>query len=213
MKKIIYGIVFLMSTLSSCNSTKVISSWKAENYTAPLYKHIIVWGILTEKDSTLRHNMEHHLVGDLKSYGYDAVSSMDIYGSQAFEKIEESAVVNKFKNSGVDAVMTIVLLSKTKELDYQPGNVSYKPVMEYEYLEKYYSTRYIKVYTPGYYSSDTKYYWESNLYDLKAGKLAYSVQTNSFNPSSTATLAHENGLLILKDMTKKKLLTDQVPHD
>ena len=71
---------FLILFLSSCNSTKIAGSWKAENYTAPKFKHIMVWGIITSKDSSLRQKMEHHLTDDLQSYGYDAVTSMDIYG-------------------------------------------------------------------------------------------------------------------------------------
>lgn len=213
MKNLFYIAGILIAILCSCNSTKIATSWKAENYSAPKFKHIMVWGILTAQDSTLRQKIEHHMADDLKTYGYDAVTSMDIYGSKAFDKMEESTVINQFKNSGVDAVITIVLLNKTKELEYQPAAIIYKPIPEYQYMEKYYSSEYVKIYTPGYYSTKTKYYWESHLYDIKKGQLAYVVQTNSFNPSSRERLAHENGQLILKDMSKKILLKNLAPED
>ena len=50
-----------------------------------------------------------------------------------------------------------------------------------------------RVYQPGYYVNDTRYFWESNLYELKTGQLLYSIQTQSFDPSSTESMAHEYG--------------------
>jgi hypothetical protein len=36
----------------------------------------------------------------------------------------------------------------------------------------------------------------------------YSVQTQSFDPGSSESLGHEYGQLIVKDMVKKNILTD-----
>ena len=38
--------------------------------------------------------------------------------------------------------------------------------------------------------------------------MTYSVRTKSFDPLTTEKLAHENGLQIIKDMVKKKLILD-----
>ena len=65
---------------------------------------------------------------------------------------------------------------------------------------------YERVLTPGYYVRTTNYYWESNLFEITADELVYSVQTKSFDPYTTDQLAHENGLLIIKDMVKKKII-------
>jgi hypothetical protein len=213
MQKIHYCTLALVLIALSCNSTRVSSSWSAKNYTAPVYQHLLVWGILSRNDSTLRYQMEHHLVGDLRSLGYTAYSSMDVMGNQAFDRIGEKEVVARFMNSGVDAIITIVLLDRKKESDYKPGHIEYKPVTEYEYLEKYYTQKYIQVYTPGYYQTTTRYFWESNLYDLRPEKLVYAVRTRSFNPSSTTALAHENGLQILKDMIQQKILHNKATDD
>ncbi len=62
---------------------------------------------------------------------------------------------------------------------------------------------------PDYYDVSTKYFWESNFYDLTLNKLLFSVQTQSFDPSSVSDLAHEYGQKIIQSMTKTGVLQKQ----
>jgi hypothetical protein len=197
----------------SCSSTKINSSWKAENAQAKPYHNLMVWGLLTEKDSSLRKQMETHLVNDLISKGYHAVSSLDVYKSKAYKKLTSNQIVDEFKLTGVDAVITIALLNKEMEERYYPGGFYSQPGNINSNLDKYYSGIYEKVFTPGYYISTTTYFWESSLFEVRADKMIYSVQTKSFDPNTTETLAHENGLRIIKDMVKKKVILDVAPKE
>lgn len=205
-------LVLSVAFLLSCNSTKIISSWKAENSNTKIYHNIMVWGILTEKDSSLREKMETHLVNDLAGKGYHAISSSSVFGSRAYKKLSEKEIVEQFKNSGVDAVITIVLLDKSKEEVYVPPSIINNPAA-FDHVDKYYSTVYDKVFSPGYYVSTTNYFWESNLFEVSADKLVYSVRTKSFDPTSAGMQAHESGLIIIKDMIKKKVILDRVKED
>ncbi len=203
----------LLSTFYlSCSNTKITSSWKAKEHVTEPYHNIMVWGILTEKDSALREKMETHLVNDLVAKGYHAISSLAVFGSRAYTKLSEKGIVEQFKNSGVDAVITIVLLNKAKEDVYVPPSIVNNP-MAFDRVDKYYSNVYDKVFAPGYYLSTTNYFWESKLFEVVKDKLVYSAKTKSFDPSSTDLLAHENGLTIIKDMTRKKVILDQVKGD
>lgn len=196
----------------SCNSTKLTSSWKAKDAVTKEYHNIMVWGILTEKDSALKSNMETHLVNDLVDKGYHAISSLSVFGSRSYKKLTEKEIVDQFRNSGVDAVITIVMLDKKKEELYvPPGMVN--NMNSYDHVDKYYSNIYEKVFTPGYYVTTTSYFWESNLFEVNQDKLVYSARTRSFDPSSANMLAHENGLLLIKDMVKKKLIIEPVKKD
>jgi hypothetical protein len=129
-----------------------------------------------------------------------------LYGPKAFENLEEKAAVDKIRSGGYDAVITIVLLDKSKEEYYVPGSSHVRVLSVPPYSKRfwgYYSYRYVHVYTPGYYVTNTSYFWESNLYDLQSNDLVYSVQTKSFDPSGSESLAHEYGRLIVGDMVKK----------
>jgi len=202
----IINAVFLTATLFSCKSTKISSSWKAENHVNKPYHNVMVWSILPETDSMLRRQIETHLVNDLVNKGYHAISSLEVYKEKAYKKLTPQQIVNEFKSSAVDAVLSVVLLNKEKEEKYYPGGFFNQPVNDYGNLDRYYSNVYERILTPGYYARTTNYYWESNLFEIKTDELVYSVQTKSFDPYTTDLLAHENGLLIIKDMVKKKII-------
>jgi hypothetical protein len=170
----------------------------------------MVVGLIKENDRTIQQNMENHFVGDLKDLGYNAVSSLQEYGPKAFDNLTEEAALAKLKGSGVDAVMTIVLLDKEKESKYVAGSIYYSPYgYYYNRFWGYRTTLYRRIYEPGYYVTDTKYFWESNFYDMSTEKLVYSVQTRSFDPVNTESMGHEYGKMIVKDMVKENVLQKQ----
>ena len=210
MKAII--ILLPAAFILSCSSTKITSSWKAKDAVTKPYHNIMVWGILTEKDSSLKQSMETHLVNDLADKGYHAISSLSVFGSRSYKKLTEKEIVDQFKNSGVDAVITIVLLNKQKEEVYVPPGMINNPA-NLDRVDRYYSNMYDKIYTPGYYVTTTNYFWESNLFEVTQDKLVYSARTRSFDPASANLLAHENGQLLIKNMVKKKIITDPVKKD
>ena len=207
MKKIKWLAVLLIFLLSGCTSTKITSSWKAQNLEAKQYKKILVLGLIRDTDRSLREKMEAHLVGDLKDKGYNAVGSLSEYGPKAFSDMKEKDAIDKLKESNVDAVITIVLLDKEKERNYVPGRLYYSPYgMYYNRFWGYYGTLNYRIYEEGYYVTDTKYFWESNVYDMSTQSLIYSVQTKSFDPANSESLGHEYGKLIINDMVKNNIL-------
>lgn len=167
----------------------------------------MVLGLIRDNDRTIRENMENHLVEDLTRMGYTAISSLKEYGPKGFENMDEKAALTQLKSGGVDAVITIVLLEKEKQRRYIPGRPVYSPYgYYYSRFWDYYGTMYRRIYEYSYFVTDTRYFWESNLYDMSDQKLVYSVQTESFDPASPAMLGHEYGQLIVKNMTKNNIL-------
>ena len=204
-------IATLLFVAAGCGAGSYItSSWTASNIQPQKYKKIMVLGLIGEPDRSLRENMENHLVGDLKALGYDAVCACNEFNPKAFENMNEKEAITKLHDSGIDAVITIVLLDKTKEKYYVPGRVYYTPfVIYHDRFYNYYRTMYERVYREGYYVTDTRYFWESNLYDLKDNTLLYSAQSQSFDPASSETLGHEYGKMIVKNLVAKNILHDQ----
>jgi len=210
MKQIINVLFAGLFIFASCTSSRITSSWKSPDLQQKKYKKILVLGLLKETDRSLREKMEEHIVADLKSLGYDAICSCLEYEPKAFSNMKEEQAIQKLNTGGIDAVLTVVLLNKTKERYYVPGRVNYTPFTIYNrHWWGYYSTMYGRIYEPGYYEVSTKYFWESNFYDLETKQLLYSVQTESFDPGSAQSWAHEYGRLIVNSMVKNQLLTDQ----
>jgi len=206
MKRLIIP-AFVWLLMAGCSSSRITHSWKNDNISARRFNTILVLGLIRDADVGLREKMENHLVGDLRALGYEATSSLQRYGPKYFRTMTEENVADTLKQSGFDAVLTIVLLDKTKERYYVPGRVSYSPYSFYqERFWGYYTTMYDRIYMPGYFATSTRYFWESNLYDVPSKALLYSVQTESFEPASSEAMGHEYGRIIVKDMTAKNIL-------
>jgi hypothetical protein len=210
MKKIYIGIIMIAFFAIGCSTSMITSTWKTPLAEVKAYKKILVLGLIGEPDRNMREKMEEHIAGDLRDLGYDAVCACEVYSPKAFEGVSEKESVQWLSKEGFDAVLTVVLLDKEKERYYTPGRVYYSPYsVQHRQFWGYYSTMRGRVYEPGYYSSTTKYFWETNLYDLSDLTLVYSAQSQSFDPQSYDKLAHEYGLLIVKNMKKQNVLQKQ----
>lgn len=199
--------IFWAFLITGCYTSVITNTWKSKSIKPKKFEKILVIALVKQKDRSLRESMENHLVGDLVEKGITAISSLKEYGPKSFEGLNENEVIQKLGNSGIDAVITIVLLDKEKEKYYVPGRVYYSPYTIYHRrFWGYYTTMYDRIYEPGYYSENTNYFWESNFFDAKSKELIYSVQTKSFNPNSSNALANEYGKLICNDLFKKDIL-------
>jgi hypothetical protein len=207
MKKI-FAIAAMVAMLATgCSTSMITSTWKSSSVTAKPYKRILVLGLIGEPDRTMREKMEQHIAGDLRDLGYNAVCACEAYVPKAFDGVSEKEAVKFLSEEGFDAVITVVLLNKEKERYYTPGRVQYSPYsVQHRRFWGYYTTMHGRVFEPGYYSATTKYFWETNLYDLSDLSLVYSAQSQSFDPESYNKLAHEYGLMIVKNMQKQGVL-------
>jgi len=201
--------IFLILTLTivACSTSKITTSWKAKDIPVKKYNKILVLALINDKDRRIRERMEQHFVGDLTNLGYTAISALQEYGPKAFDSLAEKAALEKIKNSGVEAVVTIVLLDKQKK------DVYIAPQVYSKGFGAYYENRQNSIFEPGYYVSDTKYLWESNFYDMSNDSLLYSVQTKSFSPKNIESMGHEYGQKIVKSMRREKILQKQIAQD
>ena len=230
MKILNYSLVFFLLIVQGCKTSYIAASWKSSIDDLPKnYNRILVLGLLRDSDSGLCKSMEGHFVGDLHNLGYNTVSSIDEYGFNAFHQLDEKASALKLRNSGIDAVITIVLLDVKKDSSFIPGNINVSPVgPEYYkdfwnyrgginkespyglYLNRFWDYQFNKqsrIYEPGYYVVNSQYFWETNFYELESQDLIYSVRTSSFNPRNAETMSHEYGNMIVKDMVRMDVLS------
>jgi hypothetical protein len=211
MKKMLVASLIISTIISlGCSSgTKITSSWKspAAPSSASAYKNVMVLALLSERDRSLQQSMEKEMVDELAGKGISAASAYETFGPGRFSTNEKLAV-RQLKKTRADAVMTITLLDKTKESNYVPGNVTFQPLgVYYNRFSGYYNYAYNRMYNQGYYTTNTNYFWESNLYDLKSNKLVYSVQTESFDPASAQVLSKDYSRKIVENMMKQGVLT------
>jgi hypothetical protein len=204
---ILIGIACLSGILlNACNSTRLVSSWKAPDGTLQQYHKILVIGVMGAKDRDVRESVENTMVANFQARGINAGSAFAEYGPKTFENLDENTVLQRIRTKGYDGAFTIALLDKAKEKRYVPGSVSYFPGTYYNRFWGYYHTVYGRIYEPGYYTVTTNYLLEANFYNLTTGQLEYSAQTKSFDPGSAQTLASDFSKTLLDDMTKKGII-------
>lgn len=201
MKNIMIVSAGLLLFMMSCSSSRVLTSWKTDKPYSDI-KKVLVLGLTGELDRDFCVKMEKHLVNDLSQKGFDAVAAYDEYGPGSFDSLQEKEAVEKIRNKGFDAVITIVLLNTQKEKIYVQIRPKNRLPFEDEFWS-YYTSQFDKVYHKDYYATATKYFWESNLYELSSNTLIYTSRTESFDPINAASLAHEYGRLISEDMIVK----------
>ncbi len=209
MKRIIFSAVavLVILTAASCNSTKLVSTWKAPGAGATKYNKVLVIGITGNKERELRGAVENALVKKLEDQGITAASSLNEYGPKSFRSMNEDAAIKMVNDNGFDGVIVVALLDKQKDRNYTPGYVTSTPytVLRNRWHGNY-SVLYDRVYTPGYYSTTTDYTLEASFYKTKGDKLLYSAEAKSFDPNSSKNLAGDFSKTIVKDMISKGVL-------
>lgn len=205
--------LLLLFLIAACSTFRITSSWKEKNVQPQPYKKILVLSLMNDyHDRSVGENMESNLAAGLRKLGYSAVCACDEFKPKTFEGLTEKEALAKIGDSGIDAVLTVVLLDKEREKYYVPGRVHYSPyVIYHSRFYGYYRTMYVRVYSPGYYSANDKYFWESNFYSIdSAAQLIYSAQSQSFDPV-TSSLSYQYSDMIIKDMLRSGIIKKNQP--
>jgi hypothetical protein len=200
-----YLIFFI--TITSCTSTRIDSSWKDPQFQNTSFKKIIIAGIMEgKKRKSLQWSFESHAVNDLKMIGYTAEAASDVYGLKGLNGKNEDEILQMLKKDGYDAAITFTLLDVNKEKNYVQGHLEFWPGgFYYNRFGRYYSYWYNRIYSPGYYVTNTTYVVEGNVFNLQTDKIIFTAQTESIDPSSVDNLAHRISRSLIRSMQEKNI--------
>jgi hypothetical protein len=191
--------IIALILLASCSDTHITSSWKNDKIPPASYNKIMVIALIPDNQRNIRQAMEKNMVEQLRRKGYNAVSGFQEYGPKAFEGLNETATLAKVKADNADALITIALTNHTRSRSYVPGSIYPSPWgWGWGWGGGYYS--------PGYVRNNNRYVWETNFYEVENNRMAYSVQSQSFDPGSANDLAEAYSRQIVRDMRDKGLL-------
>ena len=109
-------------------------------------------------------------------------------------------------------MLLVSLLDANKETRYVSNVVTVGtyydptfPVYTQSYYD-YYSYVYNTTYSSGYYTTETTYFLETNLYDIETEKLVWTAQTKTEDMTSVATEANVLAKILVKDIIEKKVI-------
>lgn len=198
--------ILALFLLAACSNTHITSSWRNDRVPPVHYAKVMVLAMVPDNQRNIRQAMERSMVDQLHRNGYEAVSAFQEFGPKAFEGMTEAASVAKAKADGADGLLTISQTDHRRTRQYVPGTIYPSPWgWGWGWGGGYYS--------PGYVRSANRFAWETNFYDVGSDKVLYSVQSNSFDPSSATDLADSYSKQIVRDMKEKKVLLKQSKRD
>jgi hypothetical protein len=213
MKNCLY-LPILFVFLVSCRSTELIGSWKREDVPAKNYKEVGV--VVLTKNMSSRSIVEVDLATVLHQKGIKATPTFDIFPFAAkqdlFEDIDPEEMRLKVKERvekfEFDRLLIVTLLNQETETRYNQGSSFSFAVPAYQYnYYGYYQWAYATISAPGYYTTKTTYFLESNLYDVSTEALIWTAQTKTnIKASSIHKESQVFANIIAQELVKTKAL-------
>jgi hypothetical protein len=220
MKALKVSLLLLIAVLfASCSSyQEVLSTWvNKAAFKDHNYKKVFVMALNESKNA--RYTMETDLSKSFEKLGLQVVTAEEAFpasftGNAA--KPTKAEILAKAKELNCDLIFTETLLKKETESRYVPGTYwdagFYEPYPAFPYYEGfglYYDYWTPVVYTPGYFETDRMYFIEGNLFDVASDKILWSLQSETFDPTSLNEFSSSYSNLVahqaIKDGLFKKM--------
>lgn len=192
---------FLAIILISCSTRHISTVWKADHVYNSAFKQVLVVAILPGNDSQVRKHIETELTADLFSLGYPSVPAADYFGTNGFAGMDQESTYIKLCSNGIDYVLTIALVEKTKE-QYErsllyTGSYYYNRIWQYR-------NRAINAL-----DNTRQYFYESILFDLAELKALSVLRSHLFYPSQKEMVKNNFSRRLIIKMLQEKILVKQ----
>ncbi|WP_421764633.1 hypothetical protein [Ekhidna sp.] len=180
MKSNLWLLLFIF-LLNSCVLEGLMRTWSTTEEYNKKFNSILVMGLINNVN--LRNEVENDVVYTGGKAGLRCVNGMSMFPPELgkpFEDVERAK--ERMRNNGFDGIITVALVDVNAER-YVPAQVGYEPLVYYNRFGNYFFRTYDLVYRPGYFAQNTRYFIETNFYELKVGKLVWSGRSTTFSPT------------------------------
>ena len=209
---ILLTIAFFLANCSSPKNTSGVSVNKQKLNGRAFHKIFIEVATL---DIQIRLRLENDLAATLIGEGYAAVKSLDMIPFSLKEPRlpTKEEIELKVKESGCDAILIVALLRKGESLEYTPGTVTnansqFLAGILGDILKRGGNINPVPaVNIPGaFVYDDMNFILQSNLYDVPAEELMFSVQSGNIDMSSLDKISKNYSTTLIAQLQKEKLL-------
>jgi hypothetical protein len=187
------ALALCLLLVAACSTTQLLSVYQAPGAAGP-YRKLLIVGLGASEGG--RAAFENAVADRLAAQRVLAVASGNLIASA--EDLSRDAVRGWVETDGYDAVLVTRLVDVKKESSYRPPTYT-----DFYGYWGYYGSY---VTSPGYVVETTTLLIESTLFDAGTGRVVYSAQSESFQPSSRQEVIDELVPLLTGDLTKRGLL-------
>ena len=204
MKKSIFetvSVVACICILASCASVHV-ESWTDPSFEGKQIHKVAVLGVA--KSENIRRRFEDAFAEGLAQSGLQAVASYTflpkVPQGKKLSREEVAAALNK---RGLDSIIVTRALGERQEVRYDSTDVD-PPY--YRGYYRFYDLSHDYVNSPGYVDTYIETQLESNLYDVKSGKLVWTGKSQITDQSSDEHNIKSVVVAVIKDLQKKGII-------
>ena len=192
--------------LARCSTNRTVTTWKTQHIAPTPYHRAMVVAILPDEDSVVRDQIETSFKTALANMGYNAITAISEFGRTGLRNLSEDETYKKLYDKGIDAVVTVALVNKTKES-------SSVPVAAHTYRNNFYFNRIFQykdnLTQPGNNSLNEEYYWECLLFDLNKLEASIAVQTSPSAKPAQLKIGDQLARHLIRRMAREKTLKKQ----
>src|SRR5262245_17640535 len=175
-----FALLASLALVTGCGtSTRFLSTWSPRNAQPVSVNGMRVATVFFNSNESIRRQSEDVMANELARFGGIAVPSYEIIPDDP-KNVEASK--KKLEKAGVDAVMSMRVVSAERVVNYTPAYFASGPY--YGSLWGYWGYGWGAVYDPGYLSTSVVVAVETLVYSLKDDKLLWAGMSQTFDPPS-----------------------------
>jgi len=195
--RLVYWVCFAF-LIMACSGTEIIEKEIVGTHNGNPVSNILVIAITGNEHN--RKSFEQKFVAHLISIGVGAVSSEAVIPMPPNLEMERETILEAVHQHKNDAVIVTHLLDKAVEDVYTRGSAGNRG------FYVFYHSRYNYNYDRGYSSTNTALRLETNLYDVKTGKLIWSGESKTWSKDSGDQIINDVVKALINTLHENKLI-------
>ena len=178
--KVFLAVLSTLILMNSCATKDIVREWSPSEDQEQKLERILIMGLVNQV--SLRNDVEYDMVDAAHKFGLKATNSMAMFPPELGKPFEDAEKLRlRLQERGFDAIITVAIIDIEAERYVGPEK-KYVPLVYYNRFTNYYHRTEVLVYKPGYFSLKTRYFLETNIYEIKAGRLIWSGRSTIFDP-------------------------------
>ncbi len=194
---VLLALTFL---LTSCVSTKLIETWKDDQFKGPAFRKIMVVSLMPRADT--RQRVEDEFAGQMNARGVNSVTCYSCIPDP--KNLTREEVVKAAGKTGVEGVLVVEL--RRSETRVESVRNESPTLGDYAGFDSYMLTASPQPYDTPMFKRDEVVTMSTRLFDARTGKLIWYTNTETVDPGKTEKEIASFTRIILNALQKEKLI-------
>lgn len=204
--KVFLALLSTLILMNSCATKDIVREWSPSEDQEQKLERILIMGLVNQV--SLRNDVEYDMVDAAHKFGLKATNSMAMFPPELGKPFEDAERLRlRLQERGFDAIITVAIIDIEAERYVGPEK-KYVPLVYYNRFTNYYHRTEVLVYKPGYFSLKTRYFLETNIYELKAGRLVWSGRSTVFDPQDVERFVPRYSKKLFKELQKTGIIAN-----